>query len=156
MGWKKNCSQIRSRKIWIWAKRSWACQCQDLIKTEFARRRSEAWKALFISVRPPKSPYPRTDSPANALWCHPPGVQWLMHPGCQLLHSCEVGELREEVNGLNFPQIETSKCEQSLAWGLCQSPAEWAAYLQHCECAVSDVLPPSLSLIFRKCSPREH
>lgn len=97
--------------------RSWACQRRDLIKTEFTRRRPEAREALFISVRPPKSPHPCSDSPANVLWCHPPGVQWLMHPGCQRLHSCEVREPREEVNGLNFPQIETSKCEQSPAWG---------------------------------------
>lgn len=53
--------------------------------------RIEPRGALFISVSPPKSPYPRSDSPANALWCHSPGVQWLMHLGCQLLHSCEVG-----------------------------------------------------------------
>lgn len=79
--------------------------------------RSEEREALLISVRPPKSPYPRSDSPANGLWCHPPGVQWLMHPGCQLLHLCKAGELREEVNGLNFPQIETSKCERRPAWG---------------------------------------
>lgn len=128
--------------------RSQAHRLQTLIM--FSQRRMEPRGVLFISISPlKKTPCPRLDSPANSPWCHPPGVQWLMHSGCQLLASWRQGNgtRRLRWEGLIFPQIETSKCEQGPARGRFRAQANSLHTCRTVNAAFNVVAPCSQSLL---------
>lgn len=78
------------------------------------------------------------------LWCHPPGVQWLMRPGCQLCTSGRrgSGDKRSRWGRAEFSTDRDIQMWREPSVGSFQSPGQYAAYLQHCKCAVFNVLAP--------------
>lgn len=77
-------------------------------------------------------------------WCHPPGVQWLMHPGCQLCASRRrgSGDRRSRWGRGEFSTDRDIQMLTEPSVGSVQSSGQHAAYLQHCESAVFNVPAP--------------